>query len=180
MKTFEDVAETLRRIRKDRQWSQAEMAATANLSRVTVARMETLATKDISLQAVLKMFDGAGYELKVVPKQKGKVDLVTSAEKKRAEAVRRYLAHIQPTQEASPLKLQFAYDWANPNMSDDVLIRKVLDKGRFHDLAVICKKYGLARVRELGGDKISASPSLKRSFANIEQGFVHAQANHPA
>jgi hypothetical protein len=62
-------------------------------------------------------------------------------------------------------------------MSDDVLIRKVLEKGRFHDLAVICKQYGLARVREQAADRLVSSPSLQRSLTNIEQGFARAQAH---
>ncbi len=180
MKTLEDVADTLRSIRKEKQWTQAEMAATAGLARVTVARMETLATKDLSLQAVLKLLSNAGYELNVVPKKKCKADILKLIEKKRSEAVSHYLALTHRQQNPSPLKLQFAYNWSNQNMPDDKLINKVLDKGRFHDLAVICKQYGLARVRQVAGDKISSSPSLTRSFDNIEQGFLHAQATHTA
>ena len=180
MKTLEDVADTLRSIRKEKQWTQEQMAATAGLARVTVARMETLATKDISLQVVLKLLDNAGYELNVVAKKKRKADLVKQTEKKRSEAVRRYLALTHRQEDSAPLKLQFAYNWSNQNMPDDKLISKVLDKGRFHDLAVICKRYGLARVRQVAGDKLSSSPSLTRSFDNIEQGFLHAQATHTA
>lgn len=179
MRTLEDVAGVLRGVRKEKQWSQAEMAAAAELSRVTVARMETHANNDMSLQAVLKLLDSAGYELKVTPK-KGKANSERLTVSKRAEEIRRYLALTQSQQNASPLKLQFAYNWSNQNMPEETLIQKVLDKGRFHDLAVICKRYGLARVRQIAGDKIAASPSLKRAFANIEQGFAHAQANAPA
>lgn len=179
MRTLEDVAGILRSVRKEKQWSQAEMAAAAELSRVTVARMETHANNDMSLQAVLKLLDSAGYELKVTPK-KSKANTARLTETKRAEEIRRYLALIQPQQSLSPLKLQFAYNWSNQNMPEEMLIQKVVDKGRFHDLAVICKQYGLARVRKIAGDKIAASPSLTRAFANIEQGFAHAQATTTA
>ncbi|WP_168734228.1 hypothetical protein [Pseudothauera nasutitermitis] len=103
-----------------------------------------------------------------------------AVEKNRSVAVRRYLALARARQTVSALKLQFAYDWSNPNMPAETLIRKVVDKGRFHDLAVICKRYGLERVRELAGDQIAASPALQRSFANIERGFARAREQHPA
>lgn len=90
----------------------------------------------------------------------------------RANALRRHLME-QPSQSAPTQKLEFAYNWSNPAMSDDTLIRSVVAKGRFHDLAVICKRFGLDRVRQITGETIAASPSLRRSFANIEQGFKH-------
>lgn len=95
----------------------------------------------------------------------------TSSSTSRANALRRHLAYRarnpSPTQD-----LEFAYDWSNPGMTEDTLIRKVVDKGRFHDLALICKQYGLERVRQIAGEKIASSPTLSRSFANIEQGFA--------
>jgi transcriptional regulator with XRE-family HTH domain len=180
MKTLKDVAENLRSIRKEKQWTQAEMAAAADIARVTVARMETQASKDMSLQAVLNILNSAGYELKVSAKGKRKPGAEKVLGKGQPEAVRRYLALVQPRLNVSPLQLEFPYNWSNPDMPDDTLIRKVLDKGRFHDLAVICKKYGLAHVRELAADQLSSSPSLQRSFANIEQGFANARAKHTA
>lgn len=173
MHNLTDVAETLRRVRKARHWSQAEIAQAAGVSRVTVARMETQATSDMSLQVVMKLLESAGYELKIEPKSKARAE--KQAKSQRSEAVRRYLAQTHSPSGASPLKLEFAYNWSNPNMPDDVLIRKVLEKGRFHDLAVICKQYGLARVRGLAEDRLASSPSLQRSLANIEHGFARAQ-----
>lgn len=180
MRTLKDVAENLRSVRKKKQWTQAEMAAAADIARVTVARMETQASKDMSLQAVLKILDSAGYELKVAAKGKRKPGAEKVLDKRPPEEVRRYLALIQPRLNTSPLQLEFPYNCSNPNMPDDTLIHKVLDKGRFHDLAVICKKYGLTHVRKLAADKISSSPSLQRSFSNIEQGFANARAKHTA
>lgn len=175
MKNLTDVAETLRRVRKARHWSQADMAQAAGVSRVTVARMETQATNDMSLQAVMKLIESAGYELKIEPKSKARTEKL--AQDRRAETVRRYLEQTRSASQASPLKLDFAYNWSNPNMPDDVLIRKVLEKGRFHDLAVICKQYGLARVRELAADRLASSPILQRSLTNIELGFARAQTD---
>lgn len=102
-----------------------------------------------------------------------RVDSSTAA---RTHALRRHLT-AQSSQSAPTQTLEFAYNWSNPAMSDDALIRSVVAKGRFHDLAVICKRFGLNRVRLIAGETIAASPSLRRSFANIEQGFAHEQAN---
>ena len=96
----------------------------------------------------------------------------TSSTTSRTNALQRHLTN-QPRQPYSSQNLEFAYNWSNSGMTADALIRKVIDKGRFHDLAVICKKYGLERVREIAGEKIASSPRLSRSFANIEQGFAY-------
>lgn len=178
MNNLTDVAETLRRVRKARHWSQAAIAQAAGVSRVTVARMETQATSDMSLQVVMKLLDSAGYELKIEPKSK--VSAEKQAKNQRSEAVRRYLAQTPSPADAWPLKLEFAYNWSNPNMPEDVLIRKVVEKGRFHDLAVICKQYSLPRVRALAADLLASSPALQRSFANIEQGFARAHEHTAA
>lgn len=180
MRTLSEVSETLRAIRRSKQWSQAEMAAAADISRVTVARMETQAAGDMSLRAVLQLLDGAGYEVKVAPRNKRVASTGKLAERRRAEAVRQHLAHLRPATEASPLALEFAYDWSNREIPDETLIQKVLDKGRFHDLAVICRRFGLERVRNAAGDRIATSPSLKRSLDNIEKGFMHARASTAA
>jgi DNA-binding XRE family transcriptional regulator len=96
----------------------------------------------------------------------------TSSNTSRINALRRHLTHH--SRQPSPTQdLEFAYDWSNSGMTEDALIRKVVDKGRFHDLAVICKRYGLERVRQIAGEKMKSSPSLRRSLHNIEEGFAH-------
>ena len=90
----------------------------------------------------------------------------------RTTTLRQHLAR-QPTAPDAFQKLEFAYDWSNHDLAEDTLIRKVIDKGRFHDLAVVCKRYGLERVRQAAGDKITSSPRLRRAFSNIAQGFAH-------
>lgn len=74
-------------------------------------------------------------------------------------------------------KLEFAYNWSNARMSDDTLIRKVIDKGRFNDLAVICKRYGLEHVRKIAGDKLNSSLRLRRALSNIAQGFARERSH---
>ena len=66
MTTLADIAHQLRTIRRDAGLSQAEMAERARVSRVTVARMETLAKGDMSVSALVRLLEAAGYDLKVV------------------------------------------------------------------------------------------------------------------
>lgn len=66
MTTLADMSEQLKLARKQAGLSQAELAQRAGVSRTTLARMETLARGDMSLSALLKLLEGAGYDVKVV------------------------------------------------------------------------------------------------------------------
>jgi transcriptional regulator with XRE-family HTH domain len=66
MLTLEDVAHMLRQVRKTAKLSQLQLAGRAGVTRSTVSRMETTAKDDMSLRVVLRLFDAAGYELRVV------------------------------------------------------------------------------------------------------------------
>jgi transcriptional regulator with XRE-family HTH domain len=66
MTTLADVAEQLRAARLHAGLSQAEMATRAGVSRTTLARMETLARGDMSVSALVRLLEAAGYDLKAV------------------------------------------------------------------------------------------------------------------
>ena len=66
MTTLLDVAEMLRDARKKAGLSQGELARRAGVSRTTVARMETVAKGDMSVSALVRLLDAAGYDLKTV------------------------------------------------------------------------------------------------------------------
>ena len=66
MTTLADMAEQLKLARQQSGLSQAELARRANVSRTTLARMETLARGDMSVSVLLKLLEAAGYEVKVV------------------------------------------------------------------------------------------------------------------
>jgi transcriptional regulator with XRE-family HTH domain len=66
MSTLADVAEMLRAIRDEQNLTQAELAARAGVSRPTLARMETLAKGDMSVSALVRLLEAAGYDLKAV------------------------------------------------------------------------------------------------------------------
>jgi len=66
MTALADVADLLRQVRKDARLSQEMLAQRAGVSRTTVARMETLAKGDMSVSALLRLLEAAGYDLKPV------------------------------------------------------------------------------------------------------------------
>ncbi|GHT85047.1 hypothetical protein AGMMS49543_15760 [Betaproteobacteria bacterium] len=66
MTTLADVAEMLKQARRDAHLSQEALAQRAGVARTTVARMETLAKGDMSVSALVRLLEAAGYELKLV------------------------------------------------------------------------------------------------------------------
>lgn len=66
MTTLADMAEQLKLARRQAGLSQAELARRADVSRTTLARMETLARGDMSVSVLLKLLEAAGYDVKVV------------------------------------------------------------------------------------------------------------------
>jgi transcriptional regulator with XRE-family HTH domain len=66
MTTLSDVAEMLRTVRREVQLSQDKLAHRAGVSRTTVARMENLAKNDMSVSALVRLLEAAGYDLKLV------------------------------------------------------------------------------------------------------------------
>lgn len=66
MTTLADMAEQLKLARLQAGLSQAELARRADVSRTTLARMETLARGDMSVSVLLKLLEAAGYDVKVV------------------------------------------------------------------------------------------------------------------
>lgn len=66
MTTLADMAEQLKFARRQAGLSQAELARRADVSRTTLARMETLARGDMSVSVLLKLLEAAGYDVKVV------------------------------------------------------------------------------------------------------------------
>lgn len=66
MSTLYDIAEMLKTARNEARMSQGALAERAGVSRSTVARMETLAKGDMSVSALIRLLEAAGYDLKLV------------------------------------------------------------------------------------------------------------------
>jgi transcriptional regulator with XRE-family HTH domain len=65
MTALSEVAEQLKTAREQAGLTQAEIASRAGLNRLTVGRMENLTRGDMSVSAVLRFLEAAGYDLKV-------------------------------------------------------------------------------------------------------------------
>jgi hypothetical protein len=50
---------------------------------------------------------------------------------------------------SAKIGLSGAYDWSNPNIRDDVLILKVLERHKFEDVARLCFYYGVPKVKRV-------------------------------
>ena len=66
MTTLADLADQLKRARLEAGLSQQELAERAGLNRMTVGRMENLTHGDMSVAALLRLFEAAGYDVKAV------------------------------------------------------------------------------------------------------------------
>jgi len=66
MTTLFDVADMLKEARRNARLSQDALALRAGVSRSTVARMETMAKGDMSVSALVRLLEAAGYDLKLV------------------------------------------------------------------------------------------------------------------
>lgn len=66
MTTLFDVADMLKQARVNARLSQEALAKRAGVSRSTVARMETMAKGDMSVSALVRLLEVAGYDLKLV------------------------------------------------------------------------------------------------------------------
>jgi len=66
MSTLFDVAQMLKDARREAHLSQEAIASRAGVARSTVARMETLAKGDMSVSALVRLLEAAGYDLKLV------------------------------------------------------------------------------------------------------------------
>ena len=74
--------------------------------------------------------------------------------------------------------LSGAYDWSNPNIKDDVLISKVLEKHKFEDVARLCFYYGVPKVKRVFKRRAfepMTSASVTRMLSNISKGLRASQ-----
>ena len=70
--------------------------------------------------------------------------------------------------------LSGAYDWSNPNIKDDVLIGKVLEKHKFEDVARLCFYYGVPKVKRVFKRRAfepMTSATVTRMLRNISKGL---------
>lgn len=77
----------LRGARRDAGLSQTELAQRANVARTTVVRMEKLTKSDMSVSALVRLLEAAGYDLKPIKQGHARTVEDILAEQRRGEAV---------------------------------------------------------------------------------------------
>lgn len=71
-----------------------------------------------------------------------------------------------------------AYDWSNPQIRDEVLIGKVLEKHQFEDVARLCLYYGVPKVKRVFkrcAFESVTSATVARMLRNISKGLRATQ-----
>jgi len=71
-----------------------------------------------------------------------------------------------------------AYDWSNPQLSDELLIARVLDQHRFEDMVRVCAHFGVPKVRRVFRQRVfepMPRASVSRMLGNIAKGLKLAQ-----
>jgi len=66
MTTLADIAEQLKDARRQAGLTQQQLADRAGVNRLTVGRMENLTHNDMSVAALVRLLEAAGFDLKVV------------------------------------------------------------------------------------------------------------------
>ncbi|MBN3813619.1 helix-turn-helix transcriptional regulator [Paraburkholderia sp. Ac-20347] len=72
MTTLAEVADMLREARREAGLSQKDLAERAGLARTTLTRMETLARGDMSVSALVRLLEAAGFDLRLVKRGHGR------------------------------------------------------------------------------------------------------------
>ena len=85
MQNLVEVGQALQQARLQRRLSQEELARRADVSRVTLSRMETAAKGDMSLAALLRLARALGYELKLSERGRQRTLLDVLAEQQRGD-----------------------------------------------------------------------------------------------
>lgn len=92
--------------------------------------------------------------------------------------LRTAIEQVNAPRKSVKIGLSGAYDWSNPNIRDDVLIGKVIEKHKFEDVARLCFYYGVPKVKRIfkqGSYEPMTSASVTRMLGNISKGLRASQ-----
>lgn len=143
--------------------SQRELALRSGVAYGTLRRLESTgqgSLKDyFQLQAVFDQISSpAANEIAAssMPSVESKLPIQQRVRKPRsAQPIKTYSSSTTITSEptlSQKIFLDFPYDWSNPNISEEALIAKVLDKARFMDVSRVFAYFGHDRVKAVAQD----------------------------
>ena len=92
----------------------------------------------------------------------------------KSTGIRTAIQQANAPRKSVKIGLSGAYDWSNPNIRDDVLIGKVLEKHKFEDVARLCFFYGVPKVKRVFKRRTfdpMTSESVARMLSNISKGL---------
>jgi len=88
--------------------------------------------------------------------------------------LRTTIQRVNAPRKSVKIGLSGAYDWSNPNIKDDVLIGKVLEKHKLEDVTRLCLYYGVSKVKRVFKRRTfepMTTASLTRMLNNISKGL---------
>jgi hypothetical protein len=88
--------------------------------------------------------------------------------------LRTAIQQANATRKSVKIGLSGVYDWSNPNIRDDVLIVKVLEKHKFEDVVRLCFYYGIPKVKRVfkrHAFEPMTSACVTRMLSNISKGL---------
>lgn len=75
---------------------------------------------------------------------------------------------VNSLRKCEKLGFSFPYDWSFGELSDELIIKKVLDRFIFHDVVVACARFGFNRVNAIFSG-MQPSDAAIRSMENIRR-----------
>jgi DNA-binding Xre family transcriptional regulator len=76
-------------------------------------------------------------------------------------------------QATQPLRLQFPYNWSNPAMGAEAMMRAILERGLFDDVLESARYWGVAALQR-AAQQCTLDPNTERMLRNIAAGFEQA------
>lgn len=169
MSISQALLDTVLRTAQDHGLDQSQLARRAGLRAETLSRAKRRGTIDLSsLQALAEAVD---LRLALIP----------NAGKPSAPADIGAPLTLREPPPRSPLAApQWGLAWSNPEVSDEVLIRKALSHGNFDLILEAVAAHGLEPVRRQWAQvartlPLRARKEVERKLRNIEKGMAHAE-----
>ena len=134
--------------------TQTKLANISGVSRATINALENFKAQDVSVNTLSMILKSLEPDLSNNSISENKLNVFAS-------------------------KLEFPYVWSSKNPSDELIIRKVLERLMFKDIVNLCIYYGVLKVSstlyssKLKDDSLLMK-SLIRMLGNIQKGLSHA------